>query len=62
MTCRALQEPGRTLCDIQDEEVLLMLPERNSLKRQVNRIQNRHWPPNPTSLYGIEIPEEYEVT
>lgn len=34
---------------------------RNLLKKQVNRIQNRHSPPNPTSLHGIEIPEKYKV-
>lgn len=40
----------------------IILPKRTSLKRQIHRIQNRHWPPNPTSLHGIEIPEEYKVT
>lgn len=52
----------RTLRDIHDEEVLLILPKRNLLKMQVSRIQNRHLPPHPTSLHGIEIPEDYKVT
>lgn len=51
---------GRTPCDIH-EDVVWMLPGRNSLKKQVNRTQNRHWPPNPTSLHGFETPEEYKV-
>lgn len=39
-----------------------MLPEINSLRRQINRIQNRYQPPNPTSLHRIEILEKYKVT
>ena len=56
-----MQGLPKAIYDIQDEEVPLILPERNSLKRQVNRIRNRHRPPDPTSLHGIEIPEEYKV-
>ena len=39
-----------------------MLLDRHSLKRHINRMQNRHQPPNPNSLRGINIPEEYKVT
>ncbi|KFD49637.1 hypothetical protein M514_09469 [Trichuris suis] len=39
-----------------------MLPERNSLKRIVNRVQNRNRPPNPKSMRGIELPLQYTVT
>ena len=32
-----------------------MLPQMNSLKRQVNRIQSRCQSPNPTSMHEIEM-------
>lgn len=53
---------GRTFHDIHDKEILLMLAETNSLKRQVKRIKSPRWSPNPTSLHGVEIPEAYKVT
>ena len=39
-----------------------MLPQMNSLKRQVNRIQSRCQSPNPTSLHEIEMSEVHKVT
>ena len=48
--------------DIHDKQVLQMLPERNSLKRQVNRTESRLQAPNPASPHGSQILEEYKVT
>lgn len=52
----------RTLPYIYDEEVPSVLPERNPLKRQANKILNRHRPPNTTLLHEIERPEKQKVT
>ena len=52
----------RSLHDISNQEALLMLPQMNSLKRQVNRIQSRCQSPNPTSSHEIEISEVHKVT
>ena len=57
--CKIIKVLQRTLHDIHYEEVLLILLEINSLKRQDNRIQNRYQPLNPVLLHGVEIPEEY---
>ncbi|KFD46117.1 hypothetical protein M514_13012 [Trichuris suis] len=52
----------RTVTGVHVQEVLLMLPKRNSLKRIVNRVQNRNRPPNPKSMRGIDLPLQYTVT
>ena len=39
-----------------------MLPQMNSLKRQVNRIQSRCQSPNPTSMHEIEMSELHKDT
>lgn len=38
--CNTIKSTSKN-SDIYDEEILLMLPERNSFKSHVNRIQNR---------------------
>ncbi|KHJ40540.1 hypothetical protein D918_09430 [Trichuris suis] len=66
---RAQEEPNATpsqvlrttIGGVHSEEVLLMLPERNALKRNVNRVQNSTRPPNPTSMRGVELPMNYRV-
>ena len=50
------------ISDIHGKNMLLMVSERNCLKRQVNRSQNRYLPPKPISLKMVETTEEYKVT
>lgn len=47
---------------IDNEEVLAMMPERNDLRRTVNRVQNKTRPPLPKRINDIEIPRRYRRT
>ncbi|KFD51882.1 hypothetical protein M513_07211 [Trichuris suis] len=67
---RAQEEPDATpsqvlrttIGGVHSEEILLMLSERNALKRNVNRVQNGTRPPNPTSMRGVDLPMNYTMT
>lgn len=47
---------------IQNEEVLVRLPERQTLMRGINRWQNSQRPTNPNTLEEIRIVEPYNLT
>lgn len=47
---------------IDDEEIILNLPERNSVLRRINRVQNRNRPQNPRDLEDLEILPPYNRT
>ena len=46
----------------QQEEVLMLMPERNNLRRAVNRAQNRNHPALPLSLQECAIITPYNNT
>lgn len=48
--------------DENDDEVLAYLPERQTLRRAVNRAQNRFRPNNPGDLSSLEIVHPYTET
>lgn len=48
--------------DVDDEEILQALPERNTLKRKVNRYQNKNRPRLPEGLEDVVIKPPYDKT
>lgn len=68
--CRARSEPNETPARIVQEvtnaitieEVLMRLPERQTLLRGVNRAQNSERPRNPRNLDELEIEAPYDST
>lgn len=59
---RPLQIIREELVTVNNEEVLMRLPERRHLYRNINRIQNAARPRNPMSLSELEIPDPYDKT
>lgn len=67
---RATQHPNEPplqiiqeeLQNVRDDEALVRLPERRTLFRQVNRVQNRQRPINPRSLEEFIIRPPYTDT
>lgn len=57
-----LQIVQEELQNVMDNETLVRLPERRTLFRQVNRIQNRTRPVNPRSLEELTFRQPYTET
>lgn len=59
---RPLNIVQEEIAKIQDEDVVLALPERANLFRTINRHQNKTRPPIPSTLSELEIEVPYNVT